>query len=307
VSGDKNKYLYQGKELQEDLGLDVFDFEWRMYDPAIGRTFQLDLHADNYFDLSPYSWVANNPLKHIDPTGMDIEETEDRTTYTGEDAVNKFKELQAAHGGGGGKRKHSAVGVGKESAFSAGLRGENPYEVTQEESWYNSGFFHKDAAFTQGLIAINEWNPLANLVNGGMGLFTGYDINGREMSGLDPGITIAGAIPLMKGVRVAKLSAQGGLNLFKWGAPQTTKNVGWRTGDYFLHLPNKGTPKLNWKANYGALRREMGLGKPIFDSYRLPNGNLIKTGGFLNAERNVLQSRGWIYNSSNGAWMPPIR
>ena len=72
-----------------------------------------------------------------------------------------------------------------------------------------------------------------------------------------------------------------------------------------LHLPNKGTPALNWKANYGALRREMGLGKPIFDSYRLPNGNLIPTGGFLNAERSILQGRGWIYNPSSGAWMPP--
>jgi len=72
-----------------------------------------------------------------------------------------------------------------------------------------------------------------------------------------------------------------------------------------LHLPNKGTPALNWKANYGALRSEMNLGKPIFDSYRLPNGNLIPTGGFLNAERSILQGRGWIYNSGSGAWMPP--
>lgn len=65
-----------------------------------------------------------------------------------------------------------------------------------------------------------------------------------------------------------------------------------------LHLPNKGAPKLNWKANYEALRSEMNL--PIFDSYRLPNGNLIPTGGFLNAERFALQSRGWIYNLGKG-------
>lgn len=103
----------------------------------------------------------------------------------------------------------------------------------------------------------------------------------------------------------AKGGAQGGLNLFKWGAPQTTKATGWKEGDYMLHLPNKGTPALNWKANYGALRSEMGLGKPIFDSYRLPNGNLIPTGGFLNAERSILQVRGWIYNPSSGAWLPP--
>ena len=74
-----------------------------------------------------------------------------------------------------------------------------------------------------------------------------------------------------------------------------------------LHLPNKGTPKLNWKANYGALRREMNLGKPIFDSYRLPNGQYIPTRGFLNAERFTLQSRGWIYNPGHGAWLQPIK
>lgn len=100
-------------------------------------------------------------------------------------------------------------------------------------------------------------------------------------------------------------STQGGLNLFKWGAPQTGKNVGWKTGDYMLHLPNKGTPKLNWKANYGSLRREMGLNKPIFDSYKLTNGNLIQSSGFLGAERFTLQSRGWIYHSNLGAWIPP--
>jgi len=106
-------------------------------------------------------------------------------------------------------------------------------------------------------------------------------------------------------VAVARESARGGLNLFKWGAPQTTRMTGWKVGDYMLHLPDKGTPKLNWKANYGALRREMSLGKPIFDSYRFPNGDLIPTGGFLNAERSILQGRGWNYNPFNGAWMPP--
>jgi RHS repeat-associated protein len=67
-----HKYLYQGKEYQNELGLDTYDFEWRMYDPAIGRTFQLDPMAVNYYSLSPYSWVANNPLKFIDPDGMDV-------------------------------------------------------------------------------------------------------------------------------------------------------------------------------------------------------------------------------------------
>jgi RHS repeat-associated protein len=133
----------------------------------------------------------------------------------------------------------------------------------------------------------------------------------RVLNGLSTAISVAGsgAVAAGKGVagNAVKGGSQGGLNLFKWGAEQTGKSTGWKAGDYMLHLPNKGTPALNWKANYGALRSEMNMGKPIFDSYRLPNGNLIPTGGFLNAERFILQSRGWIYNPGQGAWLPPIR
>jgi RHS repeat-associated protein len=72
-----HKYLYQGKEYQNELGLDTYDFEWRMYDPATGRTFQLDPHAENYISLSPYSWTGNNPIIKIDPDGRDWYQDED--------------------------------------------------------------------------------------------------------------------------------------------------------------------------------------------------------------------------------------
>lgn len=66
-----NLNLYQSKEWQQDLGLDTYDFEVRMYDPVLGRTFQLDPHLENYYGLSPYSWTGNNPILMVDPTGMD--------------------------------------------------------------------------------------------------------------------------------------------------------------------------------------------------------------------------------------------
>ena len=114
--------------------------------------------------------------------------------------------------------------------------------------------------------------------------------------------------------------AEGGLNLFKFKSPQATTATGWKVGDRFLHLPNKFNPKLNWKQNSAALRREMKEGKPIYDSYKGEAGELIGKDGdpriwnsakgklegeFLNAERNLLQSRGWKYDSKVGAWMPP--
>nr|WP_262916669.1 RHS repeat-associated core domain-containing protein [Belliella kenyensis] len=70
-SGVGQMYLYQGKEFLDDHSLNVYDFHARGYDPAIGRTWQLDPHTENYFSWSPYSWVANNPVLHIDPDGKD--------------------------------------------------------------------------------------------------------------------------------------------------------------------------------------------------------------------------------------------
>ena len=68
TSGTKNNYLYQSKEEQEEL--DTYDFHARMYDPMLGRTWQIDPMSDLFYDHSPYSWVKNNPLLRIDPTGM---------------------------------------------------------------------------------------------------------------------------------------------------------------------------------------------------------------------------------------------
>ncbi len=85
------RFLYQDKEWQQDLNLNLYDFEWRQYDPLIVRTTTIDAHADSYPILTPYSWVTNNPLSIIDPDGRDVEEARFATTYTGVDAQNMFR------------------------------------------------------------------------------------------------------------------------------------------------------------------------------------------------------------------------
>lgn len=69
-----NKFLYQGKERITDLGMDEYDFGPRRYDGWRGQTTTQDPHAEKFYSMSPYSWCANNPVRYVDPTGMEVED-----------------------------------------------------------------------------------------------------------------------------------------------------------------------------------------------------------------------------------------
>lgn len=67
-----NDYTYNSKELNEDFGLNLYDYGARWYDASLGRWWSVDLLAEKYFWMTPYCYAANSPILIIDPNGMDL-------------------------------------------------------------------------------------------------------------------------------------------------------------------------------------------------------------------------------------------
>ena len=81
------KIGFTGHRLDEELGL--IDMRGRIYDPILRRFLTPDPHITNVFDgqgYNRYSYVTNNPLRFVDPSGYD--KMEGQCAYQGPNAVN---------------------------------------------------------------------------------------------------------------------------------------------------------------------------------------------------------------------------
>ncbi|MEC4048613.1 RHS repeat-associated core domain-containing protein [Flavobacterium sp. SUN046] len=86
-------YKYNGKELQDELGLNFYDYGARNYDPALGRFFNMDRFSEKYYDINPYQYCVNNPVRFIDIKGDSISVDKSLTENWG---LNKAMTIFAA-------------------------------------------------------------------------------------------------------------------------------------------------------------------------------------------------------------------
>jgi RHS repeat-associated protein len=72
----ENKKEYNGKELNHNefsdgSGLEWYDYGMREYDAQIGRFFRVDPITEKFYELAPYQYASNDPIKNIDIDGLE--------------------------------------------------------------------------------------------------------------------------------------------------------------------------------------------------------------------------------------------
>jgi RHS repeat-associated protein len=76
----ENKYRFNdgtelaNKEFSDGSGLEMYETDFRGYDPQIGRFWQIDPFGELFEEWSSYSFAFDNPIVYNDPLGLDPEE-----------------------------------------------------------------------------------------------------------------------------------------------------------------------------------------------------------------------------------------
>jgi len=275
TSNDSNHYKFTCKERDSESGLDYFGA--RYYSNGLGRFISADWSATpipvpyaEFGDpqsLNLYSYVRNVPTTKLDADG--------HCPWC--PAVERILEEAAESPEG----RVIAENAGK---VVAGIGG------GIAAGWAASSNFAKDA-WQDGIEALGKsGGTMADLPQPKppQGLFG--PLQSSEPPGGGPGHT---AQPEGKGTvvigKVADLSKPGAL----------------QPGERKLDLPNQGNPKANWAQNSGKMREAMKDGNPIRDASVKADGTPRDNTGFLRAERNELQNKGWTYDKGTTTWNPP--
>ena len=76
------QYRFQSQEFQDELGMNVYFFKWRTYDPALGRFLQIDPVAESYVHNGVYNFAENRVVESIDLEGKESWYTQDGSLAT---------------------------------------------------------------------------------------------------------------------------------------------------------------------------------------------------------------------------------
>jgi RHS repeat-associated protein len=175
-------YKYNGKELDGMHQLNLYDYSARYYESAIGRFTSVDPHAEKYYNISPYAYVANNPIKAIDPTGMDSINVSNSTTVNyiernAESTTSIIAVADAVNNGIGG----GAEGAGNIPGTFHLQGGANNSKLFSPK-YYPSGFTGAGSTVTtysfSKIAAVGRFTTVVSVAMGAYNVYEGVQLDG---------------------------------------------------------------------------------------------------------------------------------
>ena len=93
--------LYHSNDtLERQHGLNQYDFGARWYDPARPGTTTMAPLCERRPWESPYLWCAGNPVRYVDPSGMDIWMIDERGSIQSYEKTMDFDAVRIVDGQG---------------------------------------------------------------------------------------------------------------------------------------------------------------------------------------------------------------
>jgi len=242
-----NRYKYNGKEWEDEMNWNLYDYGARFYDPVIARWTSVDPLAEVSRRWTPYNYVEDDPIRLTDPDGMCPEcEVNVKNPTEGQSYKSTGGETYTYQKDGGWTRQggelaevnihpegyaqgpfaDAPTGMGRAEAglFRAGFTedGDNAGASGNVSGFSGELHFNPDQgaggsaavvkANVSGRLGTEDWN-----VNGSAGgKLLSAEANANVQSGTKGGITTIG-VDLHAGASVAAAEVNGGAKAGGWG------------------------------------------------------------------------------------------
>ena len=209
-------YLFNAKELDDETGL--YYYGARYFDPTGAMWLSVDPLFEKYAGMSPYNYCSGNPVKFIDPDGMDYYSSTDengneviqwqdseKAFYIDEDG-NSWEYYSA------GQKEEVVITPTQEQKqdikekraeeqdrniknyWSERAKNADSWEAKFGYWLKSKGGYDADEKFSEAARPIAQgavlFNSIISLTNSGKTLITGSDIYGNEADGIDYGLSV---------------------------------------------------------------------------------------------------------------------